>query len=168
MKTGSQGTFVISWSQTETDGLRAATLDILTVGAAWRWTGAPVRVDGPQGLLVLTEAEGMANLRKRGAGLFGRQRLVGHGLPVAQGVYRAGQLCLAVPVKQGLCILFELAGLSLIQADLALHPPHGQVCQARVSHAHHAAGAQRRQGGHRTGQGACAQQPVSARWPRSR
>lgn len=67
MKTGSQGTFVISWSQTETDGLKAATLDILTVGALWRWTGAPVRVDGPQGRLVLTGAEGVADLRRRAA-----------------------------------------------------------------------------------------------------
>jgi hypothetical protein len=75
MKTGSQGTFVISWSQTETDGLKAATLDILTVGAAWRWTGAAVRVDGPQGVLVLTEAEGMADLRKRAARMV--RRLIG-------------------------------------------------------------------------------------------
>ena len=75
MKTGSQGTFVISWSQTETDGLRAATLDILTVGATWRWTGVPVRVDGPQGRLVLSEAEGAAELRKRAARMV--RRLIG-------------------------------------------------------------------------------------------
>jgi len=75
MKTGSQGTFVISWSQTETDGLRAAPLDILTVGAAWRWSGVPVRVDGPQGRLVLTEAEGAADLRRRAARMV--RRLIG-------------------------------------------------------------------------------------------
>ncbi|HEX9857440.1 MAG TPA: hemolysin-type calcium-binding protein, partial [Paracoccaceae bacterium] len=68
MKTGSRGTFVISWSQTETDGLRAAPLDVLNVGAAWRWTGEPVRVDGPhQGLLILEGAEGAADIRKRAA-----------------------------------------------------------------------------------------------------
>ena len=75
MKTGSQGTFVISWSQTETDGLKAAPLDILTVGAAWRWTGAPVRVDGPQAVLILNEAEGASELRKRAARMV--RRLVG-------------------------------------------------------------------------------------------
>ncbi len=75
MKTGSQGTFVISWSQTETDGLKAAPLDILTVGASWRWTGAPVRVDGPQGVLVLTEAEGASEIRRRAARMV--QRLIG-------------------------------------------------------------------------------------------
>ncbi len=75
MKTGSQGTFVISWTQTETDGLKAAPLDILTVGASWRWSGAPVRVDGPQGVLILNEAEGGADLRKRAARMV--RRLIG-------------------------------------------------------------------------------------------
>lgn len=75
MKTGSLGTFVISWSQTEVDGLKAASLDLLTVGAAWRWTGAAVRVDGPQGLLLLERAEGAADLRKRAARMV--RRLVG-------------------------------------------------------------------------------------------
>jgi hypothetical protein len=67
MKTGSQGTFVISWSQTETDGLKAAPLETLAVGATWRWTGVPVRVDGPQAVLVLNGAEGAAEMRRRAA-----------------------------------------------------------------------------------------------------
>ncbi len=67
METGSSGTFVISWSQTETDGLKAAPLDILAVGATWRWTGAPVRVDGPQDVLRLDGAEGVAEMRRRAA-----------------------------------------------------------------------------------------------------
>ncbi|THD84978.1 Hint domain-containing protein [Aliigemmobacter aestuarii] len=75
MKTGSRGTFVISWSQTETDGLKAAPLDVLNVGATWRWTGEPVRVDGPQGLLILEGAEGAADIRKRAARMV--RRLVG-------------------------------------------------------------------------------------------
>jgi hypothetical protein len=75
MKTGSLGTFVISWSQTEVDGLKAASIDLLAVGAVWRWTGAAVRVDGPQGLLLLQEAEGAADLRKRAARMV--RRLVG-------------------------------------------------------------------------------------------
>ena len=36
MGTGVKATFVISWSQTEVDGMNAATLDMLTVGATWR------------------------------------------------------------------------------------------------------------------------------------
>ncbi|WP_284324644.1 Hint domain-containing protein [Cypionkella aquatica] len=75
MKTGSLGTFVISWSQTEVDGLKAASTDLLAVGAAWRWTGTAVRVDGPQGLLLLEKAEGAADLRKRAARMV--RRLVG-------------------------------------------------------------------------------------------
>ena len=75
MKTGSLGTFVISWSQTEVDGLRAAPLDVLAVGTTWRWSGAAVRVDGPQGLLLLEKAEGAADIRKRAARMV--RRLVG-------------------------------------------------------------------------------------------
>ena len=75
MKTGSLGTFVISWSQTEVDGLKAAPLDVLAVGTTWRWSGAAVRVDGPQGLLLLEGAEGAADIRKRAARMV--RRLVG-------------------------------------------------------------------------------------------
>lgn len=75
MKTGSLGTFVISWSQTEVDGFKAASMDLLTTGTVWRWTGAAVRVDGPQGLLRLEEAEGSADLRKKAARMV--RRLVG-------------------------------------------------------------------------------------------
>ncbi len=75
MKTGCLGTFVISWSQTEVDGLRAASLDVLAAGATWRWTGTPVRVDGPQGLLLLEAAEGAADIRMRAARMV--RRLVG-------------------------------------------------------------------------------------------
>jgi len=67
MKTGFLGTFVISWSQTEVDGLRAAPTDMLSVGAAWRWTGEAVRLDGPAELLLLNGAKEVANLRKRAA-----------------------------------------------------------------------------------------------------
>ena len=75
MKTGSWGTFVMSWSQTEVDGLRAASPDLVAVGATWRWTGEVVRIDGPQGLLLLQEAEGGAELRRRAARMV--RRLVG-------------------------------------------------------------------------------------------
>ncbi|MEZ5883116.1 MAG: hypothetical protein R3D53_04530 [Paracoccaceae bacterium] len=32
----------------------------------WRWTGEAVRVDGPQDVLILTGAEGEAEMRRRG------------------------------------------------------------------------------------------------------
>ena len=75
MITGFRGTFVISWSQTEVDGIKAAPTDTLVVGAAWRWTGATVRVDGPQGLLLLSGAEGATDMRQRAARMV--RRLIG-------------------------------------------------------------------------------------------
>ncbi|MCU0900504.1 MAG: Hint domain-containing protein [Cypionkella sp.] len=76
MVTGSRGTFVISWSQTEIDGLSAAPLDVLAVGASWRWSGQPIRVDGGQtGLLLLEGAEGIADIRRRAAKMV--RRLIG-------------------------------------------------------------------------------------------
>lgn len=75
MKTGPLGTFVISWSQTETDGLQAASIEVLAVGAAWRWTGECIRLDGPQDLLVLDGAEGAGDTRRRAAQMV--RRLVG-------------------------------------------------------------------------------------------
>ncbi len=75
MKTGYRGTFVISWSQTEIDGLDAAPLQSLTVGAAWAWRGDAVRVDGPSELLRLDRTDGEGSLRKRAAWIV--RRLVG-------------------------------------------------------------------------------------------
>lgn len=75
MKTGFRGTFVISWTQTEVDGLRAAPIETLESGAVWSWSGDPVRVDGPAELLQLGGAEGEANIRKRAARMV--RRLVG-------------------------------------------------------------------------------------------
>ncbi|MEY4981846.1 MAG: hypothetical protein RIR62_112 [Pseudomonadota bacterium] len=75
MKTGPRGTFVISWSQTEVDGLKAASPDMLAVGASWRWTGEAVRVDGQADLLILEGPEGEAEMRRRAARMV--RRLVG-------------------------------------------------------------------------------------------
>ncbi|RUS59820.1 hemolysin-type calcium-binding protein [Pseudorhodobacter sp. E13] len=80
MGTGFKGTFVISWSQTETDGLKAAPLDVLAVGASWRWTGETVRVDGAQDVLLLEGALGAADIRKKAARTV--RRLIGAALPV--------------------------------------------------------------------------------------
>ncbi|MEH6738589.1 MAG: Hint domain-containing protein [Sulfitobacter sp.] len=75
MGTGFRGTFVISWSQTEIDGLDAAPMQALSVGAAWAWRGDAVRVDGPSDVLRLDEADGTENLRRRAARMV--HRLVG-------------------------------------------------------------------------------------------
>ncbi|APE44367.1 hemolysin-type calcium-binding protein [Sulfitobacter alexandrii] len=78
MKTGFKGTFVISWSQTEIDGLEAAPVQSLSVGAAWAWRGDAIRVDGPNDVLRLDQADEAENLRKRAARMV--RRLVGAAL----------------------------------------------------------------------------------------
>ena len=78
MVTGFRGTFVISWSQTEIDGLDAAPVQALSVGAAWAWRGDAVRVDGPSDVLQLDDADGAEDLRKRAALMV--HRLVGTAL----------------------------------------------------------------------------------------
>lgn len=78
MATSYRGTFVISWSQTEIDGLKAALPSSLTVGATWSWQGEVVRVDGPTSILRLDQAEGEAQIRRRAARMV--RRLVGAAL----------------------------------------------------------------------------------------
>ncbi len=70
--TGFQGTFVISWAQTEVDGLAIPPRAAIGVGASWRWSGTAVRVDGPQDVLRLDGAEGEAHFRRRAARKVGR------------------------------------------------------------------------------------------------
>ncbi len=85
MGAGVKGTFVISWSQTELDGFEAPPLVALTVGATWRWTGTPLRVDGPIDVLALDQPLGQAELRQRAARAV--RRLVGaavSGAPLTQ------------------------------------------------------------------------------------
>jgi Hint domain len=75
MTTGYGGTFVLSWTQTELDGARGAPFSSLVVGALWRWHGEAVRVDGPTDLLVLRDAQGAAERRRRAARMV--RRLMG-------------------------------------------------------------------------------------------
>lgn len=75
MVTGFRGTFVISWTQTEVDGVKGAAIDLLSVGATWRWHGEAVRIDGAADLLLLEGAEGQAEMRQRAARMV--KRLVG-------------------------------------------------------------------------------------------
>lgn len=83
MGTGFRATFVISWSQTEVDGLRAAPTELLTTGVAWRWSGEALRVDGAAGVLLLEGAEGAAELRARASRMV--RRLVGAAVGGATG-----------------------------------------------------------------------------------
>ncbi|MFN3937634.1 MAG: Hint domain-containing protein [Gemmobacter sp.] len=72
-----QGVFVISWAQTEADGVPVPDLDLVAVGAGWRWTGEAVRVDTAQAQALLLEgAADVAELRRRAARMV--RRLVGH------------------------------------------------------------------------------------------
>ena len=75
METGFRGTFVISWSQTETEGTRGAPVQSLAVGASWAWHGDAVRVDGPSGLLRLDGADGETAMRRKAARMV--RRLIG-------------------------------------------------------------------------------------------
>ncbi|MEO0748850.1 MAG: Hint domain-containing protein [Pseudomonadota bacterium] len=72
MGTGYRGAFVISWSQTELDGVQAAPMNTLAVGVTWGWSGDAVRVDGPSDVLRLEEADEGAKRRRCAAKLVRR------------------------------------------------------------------------------------------------
>lgn len=67
MKTGYRGTFVITWSQTEIDGLTGCGTGAISVGSTWRWSGKAVRVDDPRDILLLEGAEDIAEMHRRAA-----------------------------------------------------------------------------------------------------
>lgn len=75
MTTGFTGTFVMSWSQAELDGLKAAPLSSLRVGAVWSWTGNALRVDGPNEVLRLGQSDEDRTLHRRAARMV--RRLIG-------------------------------------------------------------------------------------------
>ncbi|MDR5654913.1 Hint domain-containing protein [Ruixingdingia sedimenti] len=83
IEAASAGTFVVSWSQTEADGVPAPAPDLIRAGAGWRWTGRAVRLDAPGDLLVLQGAAGADELRARAARMV--RRLVGAALAPAGG-----------------------------------------------------------------------------------
>ncbi|MEM7074864.1 MAG: Hint domain-containing protein [Pseudomonadota bacterium] len=69
MGTSSYGAFVISWAQTELDGLEDAPIVSLKIGATWRWSGDMVRIDGPSDVLRLEHSEHDATRRRCAAKL---------------------------------------------------------------------------------------------------
>lgn len=88
MNTGFLGTFVISWSQTEIDGVQSAPLSLLNVGAAWRYQGNWVRVDRPTDVLVLHGASQHADMRLRAARMV--RSLVGKALSSTETAPQSG------------------------------------------------------------------------------
>ncbi|MBT8409358.1 MAG: Hint domain-containing protein [Alphaproteobacteria bacterium] len=73
------GTYVISWSQTELDGLSGAPVAALEIGANWKWTGDAVRVDGPSDVLLLNDPVDDEFMRQRASRAV--RRLMGNRLP---------------------------------------------------------------------------------------
>lgn len=77
----SAGTHVISWDQTEIDGLGRVAPDQISVGATWRWFGEALRLDGRGDLLLLENAADRAEVHRRAAAqirrLLGAPRLSG-------------------------------------------------------------------------------------------
>lgn len=83
MMTRPQGTFVISWSQTEIDGLSGAPVAAIECGATWAWSGDAVRIDGASALVDTDDGYDDEGLRRRAAA--GARKLIGRAL-VQEGV----------------------------------------------------------------------------------
>ena len=84
MTTGVFGTFVISWSQTEIDGLRGAPPSAVEPGTSWCWHGRAVRIDGPAGVLPLGPASDQAALKARAS--LAARRLLGRSAPPVRAI----------------------------------------------------------------------------------
>jgi len=67
MATRGSGTFLISWAQSELDGLVATDPGAIAVGSTWRWSGQAICVDNPRDILVLENSDGIADLHARAA-----------------------------------------------------------------------------------------------------
>ncbi len=83
MMAGPRGTFVISWSQTEIDGLSGSPIAALEKGAAWQWNGAPVQIDGTSEAASPSSSSDADTIRRQAAA--GARRIVGRAL-VQEGV----------------------------------------------------------------------------------
>ncbi len=121
MKTGFRGTFVLSWAQTELDGLGGAPLRSLTVGASWQWRGEPSRVDGPDDVLVLGGAEETADLHRHAARAV--RRRIGQAVTLTQLEY-ADETGDADPLLDGgFCVTDGLRRYAATLIERADKPP---------------------------------------------
>lgn len=126
MMTGSQGTFVISWTQTEVDGLAAAGRAALGIGSAWRWTGEAVRIDGPQDVFVLGDAQGMAEERQRVARKV--RKLLGRFAPQPA----AGEVFDDPPLQLGFDVTDGYHSYTVVVVDLGPQTPSLLMFVGRV------------------------------------
>ncbi len=62
MGAGYRGTYVISWAQTEIDGVAEAPPEALGMESVWSWSGEAIRVDGPGHALPLGTPQGTTDL----------------------------------------------------------------------------------------------------------
>lgn len=67
MATGKTGTFLVSWSQAELDGMVGTDPSAIAAGSTWRWSGRASRIDDPRDILVLENALGVAETHRRAA-----------------------------------------------------------------------------------------------------
>lgn len=67
MKTGFKGTYIISWAQSEIDGIVGAPVADIGIGTTWRWTGTPMRVDAPRDILILGNSLEIDQMSRRAA-----------------------------------------------------------------------------------------------------
>ena len=73
------GVFALDWEMTETDNVRGLAPQWLRVGAAWRWDGVPIRLDGPPDVIRLQAAHGTPDIHDRARAI--AERLCGTVLP---------------------------------------------------------------------------------------
>ena len=59
------GVFALDLDQTETDNIRGLAPQWVRVGAAWRWDGVPVRLDGPTQVIPLRPGPGGRDIKDR-------------------------------------------------------------------------------------------------------
>jgi len=67
METGYQSTFVISWSQTEVDGISEAPWSALRIGSRWSWVGEALSLNGLCEFRSLESTNRHSDPRKRAA-----------------------------------------------------------------------------------------------------
>ncbi|SFR57934.1 Hint domain-containing protein [Litoreibacter janthinus] len=65
MKTGFQGTYVLTSDQIQLDGTVSAPDQLPQTGQVWSWHGDAVRLDGTHSPLILTDAIGHDDMRRR-------------------------------------------------------------------------------------------------------
>lgn len=123
------GVFALQWEDTETDGVTGLAPDWLRVGASWRWSGVPLRLDGSPGVIPLGPDRDHAQMQTRARQV--AERISGtirpaptsddthsappQGFTLTDGfnLYRAR----LVNTRRGPSVVFEGA-----------LPPHGQHC----------------------------------------